>query len=184
MATSDPAMAPTSTSMCPASASSTSEFDATAAPTSNAMKATSSTSAVVRARRSVSADGCPGPCWSWVWPSAMGRHVVRMGEHFLDEPADVGVVEDVEDPGPLPPAAHQAGQAELGQVLGDGGRLGADQLRPLVDRVLALQEGADDPQAGLVGQQLQHPDGGAELLPGGAGRRPGSNYLRRHADIV
>src|ERR1700729_1858156 len=110
MATNEPAMAPTSTSMWPASASRTSEFDATAAPTSNAMKATSSTSAVVRARRSVSADGRPGPWWWCVWPSAIGRHVVRVGQHFLDEPTDVGVVEDVEDPGPLPPAAHQAGR--------------------------------------------------------------------------
>ena len=76
------------------------------------------------------------------------------------------VVDHVEDPGALPPAAHEAGQAQLGQVLGDGGRLRADQLGQLVDRVLALQQGADDPEPGLVGQELQHPDGRVDLLPG------------------
>src|SRR6202167_471987 len=137
-------MAATSTSMWPASARSTSEFEATAAPTSNTMKATSRTSAMVRARRSVSTDGCPSCAW---WrPSAICRHMVCVREDFLDEAADVGIVEHVVDPGALPPAAHQAGEAQLGQMLRDGSRLGAHQIRQLVHGVLALQEGADDPQ--------------------------------------
>src|ERR1700727_3822103 len=116
MATSDPAMAPTSTSMWPASARRTRELEATAAATSNTMKVTSSSSAVVRARRSVSTEGCPA--WEWGRPcpcrSVMGRHVVSVGQHFLDEPAHMRVVEHVEDAGAFTPAADQTGQPELG----------------------------------------------------------------------
>src|SRR5580704_15369737 len=109
----------------------------------------------------------------------MRRHVVRVGEHFLDEAADMGVVDHVEDARPFPPAPDQAGEAELGQMLGDRGRLGAHQVGQLVDRVLALQQGPDHPQARLVAQQLEHPDGGTELLPGRT-----LTYLRRHADTL
>src|SRR5580698_8446052 len=160
-------MAPTSTSMWPASASRTSEFEATAAPTSNTMKVTSRTSAMVRARRSVSTAVCACTCdWPATcplsWPSPMSVHVVGVREHLFDEAADVCVVHDIEDPCALTPAPHQARQAELGQVLRDGGRLRTDQLGQLVHRVLALQQRPDDPQPSLVPEKLEHPDGGAE----------------------
>src|SRR5580692_7217148 len=170
-------MAPTSTSMWPASASRTSEFEATAAATSNTMNVTSRTSAMVRARLSVSSDACPACPW-W-WPSAICRHVVRVRKDLLDEAAHVRVVEYVVDPGALPSAAHQAGQPQLGQMLRDGSGLGTHQVGQLVHRVLALEQGADDPQPGLVGQELQHPDGGMDLLACHL-----SHYLRRHADIL
>src|ERR1700683_69944 len=186
MAHSDPAMAPTSTSMCPASASRASELAYTAAPTSKAMKVTSSASAAIRARRSISADGLrwarspsPFPCRCASPMATTRRHVVRVREHLFDQPPDVGVVEHVADPRAPAAAPHQPGQAELGQVLGDGGRLGADPLGQLVDRVLALEQGPDHPQAGLVAEQLQHPDGGVKVL---GDRCP--YYLRRHADTL
>src|SRR6202012_3709618 len=120
--------------------------------------------ATVRARLSVSTDEAPCRWPSWAWPSAMRGHVVGVGEDLLDEAAHVGIVDDVEDARPLAAAADEPGQAELGQVLRDGGRLGTHDLRQLVDRVLALQEGPDDAQPRLVAEELEHPDGGPELL--------------------
>jgi hypothetical protein len=46
--------------------------------------------------------------------------------------------------------------------------------------VLGFEQGTNDPETSLVGQELQHPDGGLNLP------HPGftSNYLRRHADTL
>src|SRR6516225_4409973 len=139
MATRDPAIAPTSTSMCPASESNARELAKIAAPTSNAMNVPSKTSAHPNARRSVSTDVTPepGPC---ACCSPIARHVAGVGQHLLHQSTDVGVVDDVEDPRALPTAADEAGQPELRQMLGDGGRLGADQLGELVHRVLPLEQ--------------------------------------------
>src|SRR5580698_6119679 len=145
------------------------------------MKATSNTRAMVKARRSVSTEAWPCVCGRpgvhpSSWSSPMGVHVVGVREDLLDEATHVGVVDDIEDPRALAPAAHQAGQSELGQVLGDGGRLCSDELRQFVHRVLALQQRPDDPQTRLVPEKLEHADSRAEFL---LGRR--LSYLRSHA---
>ena len=44
------------------------------------------------------------------------------------------------------------------------GRMCPDQLRQLVHRVLAVEQGPDDAQPGLVAQELQHAHGGLELV--------------------
>src|SRR6185437_16021111 len=158
IATRDPAMAPTSTSMCPASASSARELAKIAAPTSNAMNASSRASARPSARRSVSAGvtpaACACPCSTGASPIA--RHVAGVGQHLLHQTTDVGVVDHVEDPRALSAAADQSGQPKLRQKLGDRSRLGTDQLGELVDRVLPLDQRADDPQTRFVAQELQH----------------------------
>ena len=108
---------------------------------------------------------------------AIARHMVGVGQHLFDQAPHVGVVDHVVDAGPFPPAAHQAGQAQLGQVLGHRGRLGPHHFGQFVDRMLALEQGPDDPQSRLVAQQFEHPHGGPEFLGG-----RGFNYLRSHAD--
>ena len=60
----------------------------------------------------------------------MGVHVVGVRHHFLHHAAHVGVVDDVEDPVSLAAAAHQPGQAELGEMLRDRGGLRARPSRP------------------------------------------------------
>ena len=79
--------------------------------------------------------------------------------------------------GSLRAATNESGQAQLGQVLGDGGGLRTHQLGQLVDRTLPLHQGPDHPQTGLVAEELQHADGGPDVV----GRR-NLPYLRRHAD--
>src|SRR5580692_933452 len=176
----DPAIAPTSTSMCPASARSARELAKIAAPISNAMNAVSNTRANPSARRSVSTDVTSVPC-ECPCPSAIARHVAGVGQDFLYQAADVGVIDHVEDPCALATASDQAGQPELRQMLRDRSGLGAHQLGQFVHRVLSLEQGADDTQARLVAQELQHLHGRTDVL---CDRSRSPKYLRRHAGIL
>src|SRR5580704_3602092 len=134
---SEPAMAPTSMSMWPASASRARELEKIAATTSNTMKASSSASASFSARRSVSTDAPACACAACACParpSPIAGHVVGVTQHLLHQAAHVGVVDDVVDPRALPAAADETGQAQLRQVLRDGRRLRPHHLGQLVDR--------------------------------------------------
>jgi hypothetical protein len=92
--------------------------------------------------------------------------VVGVREHLFHKAAHVGVVGHVVDPGAVPAGSDETGQPELGQMLRNPGRLGANQGGQLVDGVLPIEEGPDDPQAGLIPEQFEHPHGGLELVLG------------------
>lgn len=64
--------------------------------------------------------------------------MVSMEEGFVDEPADVTVIGQIEDVVAVAPGPHQPAEPQLGQVLGHRCRLGADMLSEAVDRVLAV----------------------------------------------
>jgi len=64
-------------------------------------------------------------------------------------------------------------------MLRHAGRMGPDELGQLVHRVLAVEQGPDDAQPGLVAQELEHSHGGAELVLG-----RNYLYLRSHAGII
>jgi hypothetical protein len=81
-----------------------------------------------------------------------------VGYRLFDQPAHMCVLDDVEDPGPMAAATHQAGKAELGEVLRHAGWLGPNVVGEIVDGVLPMQERPDDPQAGLVAEELQDAD--------------------------
>jgi hypothetical protein len=68
-------------------------------------------------------------------------HVVGVRQHLFDQPPHMGIVGHVVDPGAVTAGPDQAGQSELGQVLGDPGRMGSHELRQLVDRVLGRPAG-------------------------------------------
>ena len=110
-------------------------------------------------------------------PFSHAAHVVGVVHHLRHQKTHVLVVDHVEDAVPFAPAANESGQAELGQVLGDGGGLRTHQLGQLVDGTLPLHQGPDHPQPGLVGEELQHADGGPDVVSG-----RNLPYLRRHAD--
>ena len=74
--------------------------------------------------------------------------------------------------GPAGPAAAWPGAARPR-------RLGPDELRQLIDRVLAVEQGPDDAQPGLVTEELEHAHGGLELV-----LRGNHIYLRSHADSL
>jgi hypothetical protein len=103
--------------------------------------------------------------------------VIGMEQRLFDQPAKVGVVGQVENPSALPAGFDQAGETELGQVLGDGRGLSPDMLCEKIYRVLAMEKRPQDPQSSRVGQQLQrvHCHIDLELT-----RHP--SYLRIHAD--
>ncbi len=103
--------------------------------------------------------------------------VVGMEQCFLHEPSNVVVVSQVEDPGALTARAHQAAETQLCEMLGDRCRPGADVLGELVDRVLPVEEGPHDPQAGRVSDHREHLDGPIDLIVGRV-----LNFLRIHAD--
>ena len=89
----------------------------------------------------------------------------------------MGVVGHVVDPGAIPSGPNQPRQPQLGQVLRDPGRMGPHQRSQLIDRVLAVEQGPDDAQTGLVTEELEHSHGGLELTV-----RGNHIYLRIHAD--
>jgi hypothetical protein len=100
-----------------------------------------------------------------------------MEQRLLDEMADVGVVRRVEHPVAVATHSHQPSHPQLGQVLRHGRRLGADVGGEIVDRVLAVEEGPQDPKAGVVSQQLERFDRQRYLVRVGI-----PMYLRNHAD--
>ena len=102
-----------------------------------------------------------------------------MREHLFDEPAHMGVVGHVVDPGAVASGPDQPGQPQFRQVLGNPGRMGPDERRQLIHRMLAVEQGPNDPEAGLVTEELEHPYGGLELVLGG-----NHIYLRIHADSI
>ena len=59
--------------------------------------------------------------------------MVGMEQGLLDELTDVSVLGFVEDPGALPPSLDEAGEPELGQVLGHRRRLATDVIGEFVD---------------------------------------------------
>ena len=110
------------------------------------------------------------------------RDVVGMRKDLFDEPSHVGIVGHVEDPGAVPTGADQARQPQLGQMLGHAGGLRPDQVRQLIDRVLAVEKGPDDAQPCLIAEQFQHAHGRSELVL--RGNVPYLAYLRSHVDRV
>ncbi len=101
-------------------------------------------------------------------------------QRLFHQASNVSILGGVEDPVALPADLHQVGHAELGQVLGHGRRLGADVGGEVPDGVLAVQQGPQDPQAGVVRQQLEGTDGHLE-----AGVvETIFTFLRSHADSM
>jgi hypothetical protein len=102
-----------------------------------------------------------------------------MREDLFDETPHMGVVGHVVDPGTVTSGADQPGQAQFRQVLRDPGRMGPYERRQLVYRMLAVEQGPNDAEAGLVTEELEHPHSGLELVLGG-----NHIYLRIHADSI
>jgi hypothetical protein len=109
-------------------------------------------------------------------PAAEMLHVVQ---RLSCQGLDVVVVGGVIDAVAVAAGAHHPGEAEFGQVMRHCRRLHVEMLGELVDRVLAVQEGPDDPQTGLVSKELQRPNGGGDLA-----RRRLFNYLRGHVNSL
>jgi hypothetical protein len=108
-----------------------------------------------------------------------GDQMVGLEQGLLGEVFDVLVAGGVEDAGAVPASAYQPGGAQFGEVLGDGGRAGADVLGELVDRVLSVQQGPHDLQPGRVGEELEH--AGSDFELDRVGLRPMIANLRSHA---
>ena len=92
-----------------------------------------------------------------------GDEVVGVQEGFGGEVFDVLVAGGVDDAVALTAGPDQVGGAQLGQVLGYGGRASTDMLGELVDGVLAVQQRPHDLQPGRVGEQLEHTGGNVKL---------------------
>lgn len=69
-----------------------------------------------------------------------------------------------EDAGALAAGAHQAAEAQLGEMLGDRRRPGAEVIGEPVDGALAVEERPRDPHARRVSDHGQDLDGASELL--------------------
>ena len=95
--------------------------------------------------------------------AAAGDEMVGLEEGFGGEVFDVLVASGIEDAGAVAAGADEAGGAQLGEVLGDGRRPGADVVGELVDRVLPVEQGPHDLQSGGVGEQLEYAGGDVEL---------------------
>ena len=80
--------------------------------------------------------------------------VVDVEERLFSELADVRVLGRVERLCSFPPDCHQPGQSQLRQVLRNAGRVHPQVVRQLVHRVLAMQQGPDDLQPGVIRQEL------------------------------
>jgi len=76
----------------------------------------------------------------------------------------VDVVRRVENPVSRPAGAHEAGQAELGKVLGDSGGLGADVAGQLSHGMLSVEQGPEEAQPGAIAEKLEGPDGDVDLV--------------------
>ena len=105
--------------------------------------------------------------------------MVGVRKDLFDEAPHMGIVGHVVDPGAITSGPNETGQSQLGQVLGDPGRMGAHQRSQLIHRMLAVEQGPNDSEAGLVTEELEHPHGGLELVLGG-----NHIYLRIHADSI
>ncbi len=78
--------------------------------------------------------------------------VIGVQHGLLDQPLDVRALGFVEDLCALASGRDEAGESELGEVLGYRGRLRSDVVGEFVDRVLSMQERPDDSETGRVGQ--------------------------------
>lgn len=108
---------------------------------------------------------------------AVVHQVVGVEQGFLDEAAHVVVVGSVEDASSFSAGAHQAAQAQLREMLRDRRRPRTEVVSELVDRVLAMEEGPQDPQPGRVRDHREQLDGAVHLR-----LRRFSAFLRTHAD--
>jgi len=89
--------------------------------------------------------------------------MVGVEQRVLDQFANVNVGEAVVGEGAVTAGGDDAGEAQLGEVLGDGGRSLAHPHGQVVDTVLALAEVPNDSQAGAVGQEGEGLNGKVEL---------------------
>jgi hypothetical protein len=103
--------------------------------------------------------------------------MVGVRKDLFDESPHVSIVGHVVDPGPVASGPNQSGQSKFGQVLGDPGRMGSYEGGKFIDRMLAVEQGPDDPETGLVAEQLEHAHSGLEFVLG-----RNHIYLRIHAD--
>lgn len=103
--------------------------------------------------------------------------VIGVEQGFLNEAPNVVAVGEVEDAGSFAAGAHEATEAQLGEVLRYGRRSSAEMVGKLVDRVLPMEQRPHDPQTGRVGDHGQHLDGPTDLP-----LRRILCFLRSHAD--
>ena len=105
--------------------------------------------------------------------------MVGVRKNLFDQSPHMGVVGHIVDPGAVTSGPDQPGQSQLRQVLRNPGRVRPYERRELIHRMLAVEQGPNDPEAGLVTEELEHPHGGLELTIGG-----NHIYLRSHADSI
>jgi hypothetical protein len=93
--------------------------------------------------------------------------VIGVEQGLADERADVGVTGPVEHAAAVPAGAHQPGEAEFRQVLGDRGARDPDGLGERADVVLPRRQQPHQTQPGGVAEHPEGPDGGLHLGAGG-----------------
>jgi len=116
-----------------------------------------------------------------------GDGMIGLQQRFAREALDVFVAGRVEEPVPLAAHRDHVSCAQLGEVLGHGGRTDADMLGEVVHRVLAVQQSPHDPQPGRVGEQLENSHRGVDLTIRRHRRMLNAcvvRYLRSHADSL
>lgn len=90
--------------------------------------------------------------------------MLRLVDRVGDEAAGVLVDEAVEDAGPVVAGGDHAGEAELREVLRDGGGALVDEGRELGDGALAVAQREDDADAGGVREHREDLDGELDVL--------------------
>jgi hypothetical protein len=89
--------------------------------------------------------------------------VIGVRQRLLDQVAHVGVVGCIEQAVPVPSHLHQPRHSQLGEVLRHRRWLSSDVASEVAHRVLPVQQRPQDPQAGVVGEELERLDGQFEL---------------------
>ena len=75
----------------------------------------------------------------------------------IEEAQDTGHTQAVIDKEPLSAVGEQSCRFHQGEVLGDGGEVGADQRLQFTDALFSLGQGFHYEQAAWVGHGFQHP---------------------------
>jgi hypothetical protein len=78
-------------------------------------------------------------------PDHAADHMVRLEQRLFGKEADVEALGRVERSVPLSSDAHKSRVPKLGKVLGNACRTRSDVFGELAHRVLAVEQGPDDP---------------------------------------
>jgi hypothetical protein len=92
------------------------------------------------------------------------KEIFGVEQRLFDQMKDMCIFRHVEHVVSIPAGPHEPGGTQFRQLLGHGRDTDTDVSGQLANGMLAVQERPDDPQAGLVAQQLEGLDGKGELL--------------------